>query len=70
MWIFLTCDTKKTRQKNLQKRKKKIWVTIFFSKFNIKRQKNEIVYNFKAIKTQFRKLYATPNPENRKRFFT
>ena len=70
MWIFLTCDTKKTRQKKSSKKKEKNMGHHIFSKFNIKRQKNEIVKNFKAIKTQFRKLYATPNPENRKRFFT
>ncbi len=39
MWIFLTCDTKKTRQKIFQKRTKKIWVTIFFPKSTSKDKK-------------------------------
>jgi len=38
---------------------------IFFNSTS-KDKKIEIVKDFKAIKTQFRKLYATPNPENRK----
>ena len=43
MWIFLTCDTKKTRQKIFQKRKKKkIWVTIFFQNSTSKDKKMKL----------------------------
>jgi len=56
--------------KKIFKKERKKYGSPYFFKIQHQKTKNEIVKNFKAIKTQFRKLYATPNPENRKRFFT